>query len=233
MGHIQIWPVRLEGTDETVDRLRTLLSDDEVRRADSFKFVHLRRAFIMTRGLLRSLLARYLGTAPETIRFTTGPNGKPALHDAHDLRFNLAHSGDLVVFAFARSIEIGVDVELVKEFSDYSSIAERYFSREEFHDLLALPAETRQGAFFLCWTRKEAYIKATGEGLAASLDAFRVTLNPSEPARFVSLSGKTAANWKLHNLVLGPNYAGALAYEGPAHELYLSKILQPWDLLGK
>ncbi len=218
---VHLWVANLKPTAERVEELRRLLTPGEIKRADRFHFDRHRRRFTVRRGVLRLLLAQYLEQEPEALRFEEGEKGKPFVtqetaEPEARLYFNLSDSKDLVVYAFTRGAELGVDVEILRPMPDAQQIAERFFSAEEQGRLRQVPPERKAGAFFNCWTRKEAYIKAIGEGLSEPLDRFSVTLLPEEPTRFVHLGGdvRRAAGWTLHHLVPEEGAVGALALEG-------------------
>lgn len=218
---VHLWATSLKPAAERVEALRALLTPDEIKRADRFHFDRHRRRFIVRRGVLRLLLAQYLNERPEALRFEQGEKGKPFVTQATaepqaQLYFNLSDSRNLAVYAFTRGAELGVDVEILRPMPDAQQIAERFFSVEEQGRLRQVPPERKSRAFFNCWTRKEAYIKAIGEGLSEPLDRFSVTLLPDEPTRFVHLGGdpRRAADWTLHHLVPEEGAVGALALEG-------------------
>jgi 4'-phosphopantetheinyl transferase len=176
------------------------------------------------RGALRTLLGAYLEVPPAEVRFQYGPRGKPFLApplDGKGLQFNLSNSSDLALAGFVRGPEIGVDVEYLREMKDCEQIAERFFSASEREVLRTIPFPAKQEAFFNCWTRKEAYLKAVGEGLAAPLDSFDVTLGLGEPPRMLTLEGdpERASRWFLHHLRPAADYLGAIAIEGGAWEV--------------
>jgi 4'-phosphopantetheinyl transferase len=229
-GSVHIWTLRMGQAGGGFERV---LSAEELERAGRFRMEHLRREYVLSTGALRMLAGRYAGVAPERLVWRTGPRGKPFL--AGDLQFNISHSGGLAVLAFTRGSEIGVDVERIRPVEDLAGIAVRNFCREEAEELLALPAWERERAFFSCWTRKEAYIKATGEGLSVPLDRFRVALLPGERVRFVHIGGDAAAagGWQLHDLALAPGYAGALAYRGREMALRVVRAMGPEELEGE
>ena len=198
-----------------------LLDSGERNRAARFHFERDRDAFIASHGWLRTLLGRYLNADPRRIDFIFGHHGKPAI-DGAPVHFNLSHSGEMAACAVTRDCEVGIDIERVRPTSDIESIAERFFHPEECRKLFGLAEEERALAFFRCWTRKEAYIKALGAGLSAPLDSFAVTLAPEEPAAFVQIDGQpaegsltqAAAACSLFDLEAGPDYAGAVAIRG-------------------
>jgi 4'-phosphopantetheinyl transferase len=230
---VHVWPVWTHAPDAVVEQFQLLLAPDETDRAGRFRFPHLQRSFIVARGALRVLLGRYLNTAPGRIKLSYGMKGKPALAPHDRLQFNASHSGDLGLFAFTMDCEIGVDVEQVRPMPDIEDLAKRFFCAEETAELMSLPAGQREHSFFLCWTRKEAYIKATGEGLSTPLDAFRVTLHPSEPARMVHLEGDSIAAqaWTLQDVTPAPAYPAALAYRDPLRPIKTFPFFNPKQLL--
>jgi len=212
---VQIWGIWLTASDAALAYYRSTLSLHESQNAEKFRFPKLKRCYTLSRGGLRILLAHYLGCPPNVIRLINGPNGKPELRDSSPIRFNVSHSGQMALYAFTLGCELGIDVEELRELDDLESIALRFFSTGEVSELLSLNPEERGFAFFRCWTRKEAYVKAIGDGLAIPLNRFRVTLLPGAPARFVQIDGEmgTASDWTLQHLEPAPGYVGALAYQ--------------------
>jgi 4'-phosphopantetheinyl transferase len=211
---VHVWRASLSRDAEEVEKFRASLDPEETRRAAKFHFERDSTRFVVARGLLRDILGRYLACAPALIRFAYSAYGKPSLdEDDRGLRFNVSHSHGAALFAFTRGREVGVDVELLRD--DFASldIAERFFSGAETRALTSLPAGLRTRAFFNCWTRKEAYIKALGEGLSHPLDCFAVSLAPGEPARLVSTDGDPleAAEWSIIELDPFQAHAAALA----------------------
>ena len=218
-GEVHVWRAWLDADDAIVAALRGLLAPHERERADRFHFPKDRRHFTVARGLLRTLLARYTGRPAELISFDYNKYGRPALavgEPAEDLRFNVSHSKGLALYAFARGREVGVDVEFLRGEFAGEEIAVRFFSPAEVAALRALPAAERTRAFFACWTRKEAYIKAHGLGLSLPLDGFDVSLAPGEPAALLGTRHDPAQSerWTLRELSPAPGYAAALAVEG-------------------
>ncbi len=211
---IHVWHAWQDREEAALVQLRNTLSPEEIARADRFHFVNDRNRFVVARGLLRELLGGYLQRAPSSVEFSYGQHGKPSLAGrdaASGLSFNLSHSAGLVAYAFARERNLGIDVEHLRPDSASDDIAARYFSAHEVNDLRTLPPEARVQGFFDCWTRKEAYLKATGMGLQIPLDSFAVSLLPGQLAQF--LSG-VDPRWHLaaYNPVEG--YAAAVVYDG-------------------
>ena len=212
---VHVWRAPLDPGPEVRDALATLLSPEEQARAASFRFDRDRDAFIVARGQLRLLLSGYLGRLPEDVAFEYGAQGKPALASPTDLQFNLSRAGDMALYAFAWGRQLGVDVEPVRALPDADATVERFFSAEEVAVYRGLPEDQRPAAFFACWTRKEAFIKALGEGLTHPLDAFDVTVRPDEPATLLRVRGaSTPRRWHLQSLPVGPGMAATVAMEG-------------------
>lgn len=218
-GTVHVWRISLDQQDETLERFRRTLEPDELDRAGRFHFEKHRRHFVVARGFLRSVVARYLETQPESLRFAYGEYGKPALATEHVLRFNLSHSHEVALLAVALDAELGVDVEHIR--ADFASedIARRFFSRAEVEVFNALPREEQVAAFFRCWTRKEAYIKAIGKGLSQALDEFDVTLGPGASAELLRAADDDASRWVLRDVDVGEGYAAALMVERPVAEV--------------
>ena len=216
-GEVHVWFARLERTPARLTRMRTILNPEEMARADRFFMDVHRNRFIAGRAMLRDLIAGYLGQPAEAIRFAYNEWGKPALttgFSASDLRFNLSHSEDLAMYAFALEREVGVDIEQIRPDVASESIAENFFSLSEVKALRALPREQQAQAFFNCWTRKEAYIKAHGRGLSIELNSFDVSLRPGEEAKI--LRGEESGGWSLRAFEPAPGWVAALATQGAA-----------------
>jgi 4'-phosphopantetheinyl transferase len=269
-GEVHIWRASQIVEPATLSRLHALLDPDEKARAERFVFQRDRDRFIVARGVLRELLAAYIGCASSQVAFDYGPQGKPSLHTsdlpsrsdraektlraggstsrssraeasrpagaessqfdraeesrsdhAHEksfdraqvtsrIRFNASHSHGLAAFAFALDRELGIDVELIRADFGGEEIAQRFFSPDEVAELLSLPPETRAEAFFLCWTRKEAYIKARSQGLQIPLASFSVSLTPGRPEQ---LRAADTSRWHLRSFQPIEDYAGALVAE--------------------
>jgi 4'-phosphopantetheinyl transferase len=216
---VHVWRIPLNPLAPLLARLESWLSDDERERANRFRFDNHREKFIAAHGCLRDILARYLSMTPEALHFKTNSYGKPSLIDeinGGQLSFNLTHSHELGLVAISSRRAIGVDIEYIRSELADEQIARRFFSNREADALLSSPLELRKEAFFACWTRKEAFIKAIGEGLSMPLDQFDVSLLPGEPAELLETrpDPAQALQWKLYALQPGSGYAAALAVEG-------------------
>lgn len=219
-GEIHLWSVDLAPEASKVAELRRLLDPEEVARVDRYRFEHLQRRGTVRRGRLRQLLGAYAAVEPQRLELAYGEKGKPRLASgsggaaAAGLSFNLSDSQDLAVYAVTRDLELGVDVEILRPMPDADSIAKSFFAEAERAALLAVPAARKAEGFFHCWTRKEAYIKAIGEGLSEPLDRFSVTLFPAEPCHFLDIGGscQEASAWTLIHCLPAPGSVGALAY---------------------
>lgn len=217
-GAVHVWRASLEQPPDVQETYWRALDEGERARAERFHFERHRWRFVLGRGFLRALLGRYLDIEPAEVRFAYGPYGKPSLGDEHGatrLRFNASHSHELAVYAFVEGHELGVDIEYVKKDFAGEDIAQQFFSAYEVKTLMTLPQSERTAAFFRCWTRKEAYIKAIGNGLSHPLDQFDVTLTSDEPAALIRdyRDGHATSRWSMFNLEL-EGYAGALVVEG-------------------
>jgi len=222
---VHIWRLQLDAPDGKVEELRTYLSRDECARADRFMRPEHGRSFTAAHGTLRLILSKYLRCSPEEIGFGKNDFGKPSLSEKSPIEFNLSHSGDAALVAVTSDREIGVDIERYREGLETEKISKRFFSPREVAVLLALPESDREEAFYTCWTRKEAYIKARGEGLSIGLSGFEVAFAPgAAPALLHSdKDPKEADRWEFVNIDVQPGYAAACVVEGQVGELRL------WD----
>jgi 4'-phosphopantetheinyl transferase len=224
---VHVWRSRLDLPASQLLHLRQTLAADELGRVARFRYQADRDRFIAARGLLRTILSRYLDLEPGGIRFSYGPFGRPALvaaaglSDYGALDFNLSHSGYIALFALAEGRRVGVDLERIDGKVEWEPLAERFFSAREKEALQALPPDVRRRAFFACWTRKEAYVKARGQGLSLPLDRFDVSVTPGGGAMLLATRDepRQAARWVLRDLAPGPGYAAALAVEGSGWRL--------------
>lgn len=218
---IEHWAIPLDVVAAIENSARSLLSSDEQARADRFHFERDRRRYTIAHAATRVLLSAYTGIAPGDLRFVARARGKPVFETDSGLHFNLSHSGEMALLGVTSQAEIGVDIEHRRIISDRDAIARAYFAPEEYHALANLAADERDLAFFLCWTRKEAYVKAVGDGIASGLDRFEVTLDPSGTVRFVTIDGsaETAGEWSLYDLAPAAGYVGATAIHAHPKEV--------------
>jgi 4'-phosphopantetheinyl transferase len=234
-GGIAVWQLDLQQPEPVVAALGDVLSPDERARAARFVFARDRRRFVVTRACLRALLARHGGVPASAIRFAYGAHGKPSWPDAAGggVHFSVSHSEEVALIALARHVALGVDVEAVRPLDDLAGIAARFFTAAEAATILGVPAHQRELAFFLCWTRKEAFSKARGDGLTLSLDRYRVTCAPGEAARVVEVDGSAGegAAWTVHDLRPAPGFVGAVVLRTAAIPLTLEKVDLHRDVL--
>lgn len=221
---VHVWRCKLDQSPSQVDGFLRTLTPDEQARAGRFHFQKDREHFIVARGVLRAIIGRYLNTEPGRIRFSYGEYGKPDLPKepgGDSIRFNMSHSNGLALFALTLDRELGVDLEWIRPGVADDKIAERFFSPQEVRVLRALPRDLQDEAFFNCWTRKEAYIKAKGEGLSMPLNLFDVSLAPGEPAALLktAVDPREASRWSLRELFPAAGFAGAIAVEGDGWQL--------------
>ncbi len=216
---VHVWCLRLARPSAVVSALFTILSSAEQARAAKFHFAEDRAHYVVGRATLRLLLGDYLQMEPTAVPITYGPHGKPALA-AGDLHFNVSHADGVALLAFAWRRVLGVDVERVRPLPDADRVARRFFAAAEVAAYTAVPDADKAQAFFNCWTRKEAFIKAVGDGLSYPLRSFVVTLRPGEPARLVQAQDEMATRWELQSLAPLPGYVGAVVAEGHDWQLY-------------
>jgi 4'-phosphopantetheinyl transferase len=221
---VHLWrvPVDAGRPPGLITRSATLLSPDERERADRYKFPADAGRFILCRAALRILLGRYTNAAPQTISISCGPFGKPMLTGSSDSpdrpspEFNVSHSGSYALLGFSRDHPLGLDLERLRQMPDIDALVERFFSPAEREEYRALPPGQRTAGFFNGWTRKEAIVKALGEGLSRPLDSFDVTLSPAEPARLLRIGSARGAEtgWSLLSFAPATGYVAATAIEG-------------------
>jgi 4'-phosphopantetheinyl transferase len=220
---VHLWRVDLQALGVEESRWKELLSSDELRRAARFHFARDRQHFVASRALLRTILASYLNLHPGRLNFSYSKKEKPSLEPAQgsDITFNVSHSGGIALMAFTRGREIGVDIEQVRPDADLEAIARRFFSTNEQNQLAALPANEKTEAFFRCWTRKEAYIKATGDGLSLPLSQFDVALVAAETSALKATRPDASEGglWLLREVPAGPDYIAALCVRGRGWQL--------------
>lgn len=208
----QVWYCTFSKNEFLFPSFERLLSPGEIERAGRFKFEKDRNSFVITRGVLRTLLSGYLEIPPSEIRLKYTPYGKPFLPNGN-LKFNVSHSGDMAVFAFVLDTEVGIDIEKVKHDFDVMELARNFFSKYEVAAMENIPETELKRAFYRCWTRKESFIKAEGSGLSFPLDQFAVSLDDDEEASLIHTQWDLHEKdkWSLYSFLPGRHYIGALA----------------------
>jgi 4'-phosphopantetheinyl transferase len=222
---VHVWRVSLHTASIHAKSLFKLLTPDEVDRALRFHFQRDRDRFVIVRGVLRILLSTYIRIPSGQVRLQYSARGRPSLAPGQSdilLDFNVSHSQELALLAFRRGQAVGIDVEYVRQDIVHEQIAEHFFSAQEVASLRALPGDLRAAAFFHCWTRKEAFIKATGEGLSRPLDQFSMSLVPGEAARLLAVQGQPEeiSKWFIQDVEPGPGYAAALVAQSPVEHIH-------------
>jgi 4'-phosphopantetheinyl transferase len=225
-GKVQLSLISLAGAVERLARLQEYLSPEELQRGNRLLDRDKRDRFLAGRAVLREILAGHLGEDPGSIRLSEGEFGKPHLSDhleADSITFNVSHTRELLLIAIAAGREVGVDLEQVRQDLSYRTMAERYFSPHEQEDLFSLPASEQIGAFYRCWTRKEAYLKGTGTGFSQPSNGFDMALLPGQPAALLAHRGSPGevGRWNICDVEVPQGYCAAVAVEG-AGEIKLS-----------
>jgi len=229
---VHVWSVRISGGETCTGKFRAILSPQELSRSAKFCFENLRREYLLKHGVQRVLLSRYLTVAPSQIEFEYGAHGKPRISGAAEgLSFNQSDSFELAVFALARDLELGVDIEVVRDLQNMSQICELYFAPEENEELRGLAPQLFETSFFKTWTRKEAYVKAIGNGLSVSLRSFQ--LAASGKPRIIHIDGdnRESEQWQVHSFTPAKNYVGALVYRGKRRLVRYFGVFDPVDFL--
>jgi len=224
---LHVWRIRLTQSAAVVRTLEAHLSADELRRADRYRRGLDRTRYVVARGALRELLSEYTAHTPHGISFDYTATDKPFMSNdrgEQHLRFNLSHSGEWAAVAVAFSTDVGIDIEQIDSNVSTEAVAKRFFSRSEFEALQSLSLEERTIAFFSAWTRKEAYLKARGEGIAARLGSFSVSIDVEQPPLLLtdSMDPSAGLHWRLYDLDIAPGYAAALAAEGSTHQIHVT-----------
>jgi 4'-phosphopantetheinyl transferase len=217
--HVDVWCVPLTVDESRLSSTLQFLSADERVKAGRMRFKNAREYYVAARGFLRLIIASYLDEQPKDLIFQYGQHGKPALADGFsnvEISFNMSHSHGMALYCVGLKRRLGVDIEKIRTDMSFGRIAKRFFSSKEYEALEKLPPERQKYGFFNCWTRKEAYIKAKGEGISSLISRFAVSLAPGEPAALLDhqLDGQEVSRWSIVDLDVGPEYAAALAVEG-------------------
>jgi 4'-phosphopantetheinyl transferase len=211
LNDVHIWRINLNSDELQLQFFRETLSSDEIARAERFYFPEHRQRFMAGRGTLRAILGQYLDIAPKQVEFEYQPRGKPLLAAKFadkGLLFNLSHSQDLALLGISYQHQIGVDLEYIRTMSDLEGLAKRFFSAREYEYLRLLSLAQQQQIFFRYWTCKEAYLKATGDGLV-QLEEIEIDLTPNQPSKLL-----VSGDWSLRELTPADNFAAAVVVAG-------------------
>jgi len=214
--NVDIWLIDKNKYNSDVKYFWEILSFKEREKALRFRFEKDKNCFVIARGILRVLLGKYILKDPKKIEFQYSENGKPSIESNEKVKFNLSHSKDAIVIGFVKDYEIGVDVEFIKKDMEFEDIANSFFSEEEIHELMCFNKKEKSQAFFNCWTRKEAFIKAEGSGLSFPLNEFVVSLKNKNSAKLLSTKWDETEKekWSLEAFTPFENYIGAIAVRG-------------------
>lgn len=218
-GEVHIWRIELDCHASTVASLGAALSSEERQRAARFRSVELQERWTVAHGALRCILASYVRCSPTALAFQEGPHGKPALAiPAANILFNLCHTGKLALLAVSGGMPVGIDAEAVRPVAELEDLSRQFFTSGEAEEILALHPDLRLAAFFSCWSRKEAFVKALGGGLSIPLNCFQVSIHNHEPARLLWVEGKDCNKWSLLD-ISEPGTAAAIVAQGPITSL--------------
>lgn len=226
---VHIWSASVDVTPSRIETLSHVLSPDEVKRANRYYFERDTNRYIIARGVLRHILSRYCNRHPGELKFVYNEYGKPALAGHDMLRFNVSHSGEQVLYGISWGREIGVDIERVRPFKTARQIVDKYFSDYERKEFYCVPDQLKDEAFFACWTRKEAYIKAQGMGLSLPLNQFSISFLPNEPARLIETrhDKREKKRWSLKEIIVNAGYMAAAVIEG--HGYLFKNLKWAWE----
>ncbi|MFY0591774.1 4'-phosphopantetheinyl transferase family protein [Roseivirga sp.] len=210
-NYVHLWKFKQDSFRNTLAPLSSLLSEDELKRASKFRFDKDRLTYIVARGNLRKLLSKYLNIPGHAINFKYNSQSKPFIDSKTNLKFNVSHSGGIILVGFVLEHDIGVDIEFDKKQVETAQVAQSFFSRNETSKLLSLPEKEQLQAFYNCWTRKEAFIKAKGGGLSIPLDQFEVSLLPDESPelKIIRWDPADVSNWQLKSFKIDKDYTAA------------------------
>jgi len=229
-ARIDVWEINLQKHDDSVELLKQVLSPDEVKRAERFKIKSKQNEFVLTRGCLRIILSTALGIDAKQLEFAATEQGKPYLKAPcpvdQRICFNVSHSHGFALIAVSLDRDLGVDIERIQNRIDYASLAERFFNPDETKAIMAFPEDKRLEAFYVCWARKEALLKAIGNGISMGLGKFQVSVDPAKPASLVAAlwDDFDKDKWWISDLEIHPEYAAAVAARGDRVEVQLRDL---------
>ena len=221
---VDVWICTLDRADELASKFSPLLCAKEMNKAKQYAFQHLQDSYVLSRGLTRYILGAQLATAPKAIQFDTQPWGKPFVATNPDLFFNVSHAGSRLAVAVSHVAPVGIDIELIHPMPDALSVAKSFFSDEEIARLAGLSPSAQERAFFECWTRKEAFIKAPGEGLHRDVKRFTVRFGPGQTSCLDWIENDNWDEWTLRAFEAGESYVGAIAMRAGIGELRLHDL---------
>jgi 4'-phosphopantetheinyl transferase len=217
--YVDIWRCCVGLADDQIGELSSLLSAEEKARAQRLKIAEKQNQFVITRGRLRQILGKYLNSDPCAFKFEYATHGKPYLEErwqGHEILFNVSHSHNFVLIAMSLDHQLGIDIEKIQHDKDHTFLARRFFSKREQAELTALPEEIKRRAFYSCWTRKEAFVKAVGDGITYGLDTFDISVHPDEtqPSLNIHTNSTEDITWSVFNIPMDEDYMAALAVTG-------------------
>lgn len=219
---VHIWRVSLMPNTTLVKAMKSLLSPDEIQRAERFRFQRDHDRFVLSRGSLRQILGRYTNRKPESVEFAYDTLGKPSLRDTDCLVFNVSHASDTGLIAITRQHRIGIDVEYIRPMPYLKNIATHYFSTQEAAALERMPDDIKLPVFFIYWTAKEAISKALGKGLSMTLSAIQIDVQPDFNTRIISIPDEDISTWSIIHFCPAPDYQATLAVHG------LNRLVSGW-----
>jgi len=217
-NHVDIWLCDLKLLSDDINYFYSILSEDECLRADKLKVEEKKQQYIIARGCLRQRLSLLTNIEPEDFVFKTLEHGKPVLNCDDrfvDITFNISHSHDLALIAISQKQNIGIDIEKINHESDHQALVTRFFSETEQSEFQTIEEINKAKAFCACWTRKEAFIKAIGDGITYGLDTFDVTVDPDIQTPNIKLHKPASKTWSAQNLSVGNDYMGCLVSDAP------------------
>lgn len=225
-NEVHIWAINKKEHINKLPLYWDILNTSEKEKAAKFRFESDHNCAVISRGILKNILGNYLNKTPKNIEFKLGEYGKPTLKETSDIEFNISHSKDSIVMAFTQKNKIGIDVEYTKKDIEVKKIASHFFAEEEVTSLLALKESYHKQAFYNCWTRKEAFIKALGCGLSFPLDKFVVSLDCSKEAQLIATKWdkKEKEKWFLKAFEPDKDYIGAVSVKGKVTNMEFWRI---------
>ena len=215
-GHVDIWKCCVKLGDDQIGELSSLLSTEEKARAQRLKIAEKQNQFIIARGRLRQNLGKYLNLDQHAFKFEYAVHGKPYMEErwqGHEISFNVSHSHNFILIAMSLDHQLGIDIEKIQHGKDHTALARRFFSKREQAELTVLPEEIKTRAFYSCWARKEAFVKAVGDGITYGLDTFDVSVHPDETKPLINIHTNSGEDitWSVFNIPMDEDYMAALA----------------------